>query len=120
MPPPRTDLRAGREDRARHPQGARLHVWNVDVLNPHETREFVEGRDGPRADRRSTEFDPYYVSIPFFYHHAHIAGTMAASFVDNGYRGHYDFRADDEYAFRFEGGQYTEYVFAGPSMPAIL
>ena len=79
-----------------------------------------EAARAPRADRRSTEFDPYYVSIPFFYHHAHIAGTMAASFVDNGYRGHYDFRADDEYAFRFEGGQYTEYVFAGPSMPAIL
>ena len=101
-------------------RGRDFTLWNVDVLNPHETREFVEGRDGPRADIRSTEFDPYYVSIPFFYHHAHIAGTMAASFVDNGYRGYYDFRSSEEYAFRFEGGQYTEYLFGGPSMPEIL
>lgn len=101
-------------------KGRDFTLWNVDVLNPHETREFSEAASGARADRRSTEFDPYYVSIPFFYQHAHIAGTMAASFVDNGHRGHYDFRADEEYAFRFEGGQYTEYVFAGPSMPSIL
>ncbi len=101
-------------------KGRDFTLWNVDVLNPHETREFTADREGPRGDVRSTDFDPYYVSIPFFYHHAHMAGTMAASFVDNGYRAAYDFRASEEYAFRFEGGQYTEYIFAGPSMPAIL
>ena len=108
--------KTGRGDR----KGRDFTLWNVDVLNEHETREFVARGEGARADIRSTEFDPYYVSIPFFYHHAHIAGTMAASFVDNGYRGYYDFRSSEEYAFRFEGGQYTEYVFAGPSMPEIL
>ena len=45
---------------------------------------------------------------------------MAASFVDNGHRAIYDFTASDEYAIHFEGGQYTEYVFAGPDMPEIL
>ena len=45
---------------------------------------------------------------------------MAASFVDNGYRGAYEFSLDQEYRIIFSGGQYTEYVFAGPDMPAIL
>ena len=27
-------------------KGRDFTLWNVDVLNPHETREFVEGRDG--------------------------------------------------------------------------
>lgn len=110
----------GEKSGAFNRKGRDFTLWNVDVLNPHETREFTEGREGPRGDRRSVEFDPYYVSIPFFQHHARLTGTMAASFVDNGYRGHYDFRAAGEYAFGFDGGQYTEYVFAGPSMASIL
>ena len=89
---------------------------------PIATAEFTAGRppDDPRADRTSTEFDPYYVSIPFFYHQAQPAGAMAGSFVDNGYRATYDFSEPEEYAIHFEGGQYTEYVFAGPAMPDIL
>ncbi len=43
---------------------------------------------------------------------------MGGSFIDNGYRAAYDF--GEELAIRFEGGQYTEYVFAGPRMPDIL
>ena len=92
------------------------------MLDPNAAAEFTAGRapDDPRADRTSTEFDPYYVSIPFFHHHAYPSGAMAASFVDNGYRAAYDFSAPEEYTFRFEGGQYTEYIFAGPEMPDIL
>ena len=41
-------------------------------------------------------------------------GAMAGSFVDNGYRADVRLLAPEEYAIRFEGGQYTEYVFAGP------
>jgi alpha-glucosidase len=103
-------------------KGRDFTLWNTDVLDPHTTAEFTAGRqpDDPRADRTSTEFDPYYVSIPFFYHHAHPAGTMAGSFVDNGYRGTYDFSLPDEYAIHFAGGQYTEYIFAGPAMADVL
>jgi alpha-glucosidase len=92
------------------------------VLNPHATAEFRAGLDpdDPRADRTSTEFDPYYVSIPFFYHHSYPSGSMSASFVDNSYRASYEFAHRDEYRFHFAGGQYTEYIFAGPRMPAIL
>jgi alpha-glucosidase len=97
-------------------------LWNTDVLDPVATAEFTAGRspDDPRADPVSVEFDPYYVSIPFFYHQSHPTGTMAGSFVDNGYRATYDFSEAEEYAIRFEGGQYTEYIFAGPEMADIL
>ncbi len=44
---------------------------------------------------------------------------MAGSFVDNGYRARVRLRRRES-AIRFEGGQYTEYVFAGPRMPDIL
>ena len=103
-------------------QGRDFTLWNTDVLNPDATAEFRAQwpADDPRSDRRSTTFDPYYVSIPFFYHQAHVDGTMAASFVDNGYRGSYEFSSPREYRISFAGGQYTEYVFAGPDMPAIL
>ncbi|HEY5154883.1 MAG TPA: TIM-barrel domain-containing protein, partial [Acidimicrobiales bacterium] len=103
-------------------RGRDFTLWNTDVLDPHATREFTAGRPGsdPRSDRTSTEFDPHYVSIPFFYHQSFRTGQMAASFVDNGYRGHYDFTGSSEYRIQFDGGQYTEYIFAGPDMPAIL
>jgi alpha-glucosidase len=102
--------------------GRDFTLWNTDVLDPYTTLEFTAGRtpDDPRGDRTSTEFDPYYVSIPFFYHRAYPTGTIAASFLDNGYRGSYDFSAPHEYRIHFSGGQYTEYIFAGPGMPEIL
>ena len=101
--------------------GRDFTLWNTDVLSPDASGEFTAGREvgDPRADRTSTEFDPYYVSIPFFYHQDP-SGRMSASFVDNGYRGHYDFSHSREYRIHFGGGQYTEYVFAGPDMPEIL
>ncbi len=103
-------------------RGRDFTLWNNDVLQPATVREFTAGRPpgDPRADRASTDYDPYYVSIPFFYHHAYPTGAMAGSFVDNGYRGAYDFTPPDEYSFHFGGGQYVEYVFAGPDMPEIL
>jgi alpha-glucosidase len=110
--------KTGRHNRT----GRDFTLWNTDVLDPAATAEFTAGRapDDPRADFTSPEFDPYYVSIPFFYHHASGAGTMAGSFIDNGYRATYDFSEAEEYAIHFDGGQYTEYVFAGPAMADIL
>ena len=102
--------------------GRDFTLWNTDVLDPHSTAEFVAGRPetDPRADHTSTEFDPYYISIPFFYHQSHRSGAMMGSFLDNGYRATYDFGRADDYRIRFEGGQYSEYIFAGPKMADIL
>src|SRR3954454_4143031 len=71
--------KTGRHNR----KGGDFTLWNTDVLDPVSTREFTAGRasDDPRSDRTSTEFDPYYVSVPFFYHQTDPAGTMVASFV---------------------------------------
>jgi alpha-glucosidase len=110
--------KGGRHNR----KGRDFTLKNTDVLSPSETAEFTRGLapDDPRGDRFSVEFDPFYVSIPFFYHQSYPAGTMAASFLDNGYRGAYEFADHEEYRIVFSGGQYTEYVFAGPDMPEIL
>jgi alpha-glucosidase len=110
--------KSGRQNR----KGRDFTMWNTDVLSPYGTAEFTAGKapDDPRGDFRSVEFDPYYVSIPFFYHQSYPDGRIAASFVDNGYRGAYEFSSDEEYRIVFRGGQYTEYVFAGPDIPAIL
>ncbi len=110
--------KTGRQNR----RGRGFTLWNTDVLNEHSTAEFTQGlvANDPRADSRSTEFDPYYVSIPFFYHQAAHTGSMAASFIDNPRRATYGFGSPDQYRVEFFGGQYTEYVFAGPNMPDIL
>ena len=110
--------KTGRSNR----RGRDLVLWNVDVLDPRTSGVAAAGRaeGDPRADPRGTEFDPYYVSIPFFYHLDSASGAMAASFVDNPCRARYDFSAPGEYSIRFDGGQYVEYVFAGPRMPDIL
>lgn len=103
-------------------RGRDFTLWNTDVLDPRASGEFTAARSrrDPRSDETSTEFDPYYVSIPFFYHQDAATGAMAGSFIDNPYRAHYDFTAGDHLAIRFEGGQWTEYLFAGPGMPEIL
>jgi alpha-glucosidase len=90
----RRRARPGGEGRAGDRKGRDFVLWNTDVLDPARTAEFRAGRapDDPRADMTSPEFDPYYVSIPFF-HHQRVDGAVSASFVDDGHRGHYDFTA---------------------------
>ncbi|MEA2381134.1 MAG: alpha-glucosidase [Solirubrobacteraceae bacterium] len=110
--------KTGRHNRRRRD----FTLWNTDVLNSNATAEFIAGLPpgDPRADVTSTEFDPYYVAIPFFHHQDHESGAVAGSFVDNGYRAAYEFSRPEEYRIHFAGGQYTEYVFAGPDMPDVL
>ena len=112
----------GEKSGSHNRKGRDFTLWNTDVLNPNASREFTEGKEptDPGGDPTSVEFDPYYVSVPFFYHQRYPHGEMAASFVDNGYRGAYEFSRPEEYRITFQGGQWTEYVFAGPHMPAIL
>jgi alpha-glucosidase len=110
--------KAGRFNRA----GGAYTLWNTDVLAPGSAAEtWVKcDLDDPRADPRGTVFDPYYVSIPFFYHQRHLQSAMAGFFFDNPYRARFDFDQDETFTIHFCGGQYTEYVFAGPRMPDIL
>jgi alpha-glucosidase len=102
-------------------KGRDFILWNNDVLSPQGEAEFAVGRDpaDPRTKNTSTEFDPYYVSIPFFYH-LDQAGNAAGFFLDNAYRQHVDFSPAETYGVCALGGQYTEYVFAGPRIADIL
>ena len=103
-------------------RGRDFTMWNTDVLSPTDTAEFTAGKapGDPRGDRTSVDFDPLYVTVPFLYHQSYPAGTMIGSFMDNSYRGWYELSMPGEYRISFAGGQYTEYVFAGPDMPHIL
>jgi alpha-glucosidase len=112
----------GEKSGSHNRRGRDFTLWNTDILDEAAIAEFVAGRDpsDPRADPRSTEFDPYYISIPFFHHQTHPDGAIAGSFVDNGYRATYEFSPAEEYRVHFAGGQYTEYVFAGPGIADVL
>ena len=110
--------KTGRFDR----RGHKFILWNTDVLAPgvlprnrlHEADCTLSGQ--------STAFDPYYTSIPFFYHCRANgeSAKLAGFFVDNGYKANVDLEERELYRYHFAGGQYTEYVFAGPAMPDIL
>jgi alpha-glucosidase len=135
-------------------RGRKWILWNTDVLSPDAIRsQRLDDADHKNNGSR-TSFDPYYTSIPFFYHcrvtpngggqngkngngtNGHVKsdsngngganGTsdgvarMAGFFVDNAYKANIDFAHKKAYSYVFHGGQYTEYVFAGPGMPEIL
>jgi len=102
-------------------RGRNFILWNTDVLHP---GVLAQNRldEAETLPGTSSHFDPYYTSIPFFYHSrtsAHTA-SLSGSFIDNGYKANFEFDASDSYRIEFHGGQYTEYVFAGPNMKDVL
>ena len=85
---------------------------------PTRDREFTR-RPAPRATRGPTGRAPSSTPTTSRSRSSttttHPAGAMAGSFVDNGYRGQLRvLRARTSTASPSHGGQYTEYVFAGP------
>lgn len=102
-------------------RGRNFVLWNTDVLQRGVLAQarLTEAEDLPGT---STAFDPYYTSIPFFYHarSSALSSALSGSFIDNGYKANFEFEARDTYRVEFHGGQYTEYVFAGPSMKRVL
>ncbi|HEX6764835.1 MAG TPA: TIM-barrel domain-containing protein, partial [Polyangiaceae bacterium] len=106
--------------------GRRFLLWNTDVLAPGVLK--TNRLDVPNQDEsgESATFDPYYSSTPFFQHARRALGDggerlrAAGFFLDNGWPAEFDFQDDDALFVRFEGGFYTEYVFAGPELGAIL
>lgn len=102
--------------------GKRLSMWNTDILAPTTGGE-VRRMDAPDPTHRPTSdrFDPYYISINLHYHLPHDRPELAAaSYIDCGYRLNYDFSRGRSYDIQGEGGQLTEYVFAGPAISRIL
>jgi alpha-glucosidase len=110
--------KTGRFDR----RGRNFVLWNTDIQAPDVLRINRVHETDPTLSGRSVRFDPYYTSIPFFYHCQadRKAANVAGFFVDNGYKANFEFAARDLYRYFFDGGQYTEYVFAGPALPEVL
>jgi alpha-glucosidase len=96
--------------------------WNLDVLAPRglELNRLHE-LDTSLAPT-STDFDPYYATIPFFQHARRAGGRtrVAGFFVDNSYKSRFELAAEDRYRYHFSGGQYREYVFSGPDYARVL
>ena len=103
-------------------RGRNFILWNTDVLQRGVLAQARLDEADQSLEGTSTAFDPYYTSIPFFYHaRSHGQGAaLSGSFIDNGYKANFEFDSRDEYRIEFHGGQYTEYVFAGPSMKSVL
>jgi alpha-glucosidase len=97
-------------------------LWNTDILHPNVLVQNHLYETDVTLSGQSTQFEPYYTSIPFFYHcrSSDDSALMAGFFIDNGYKGNFEFSADDYYRYAFAGGQYTEYVFAGPDLREAL
>ncbi len=104
-------------------RGRKLVLWNTDILAPEVLKQQRVFEADLSLHGKDPSFDPYYTSIPFFYHaRVDAAGDakLAGFFIDNGYKATFDFTQPHAYRYSFGGGQYTEYVFAGPELPAIL
>ncbi len=103
-------------------RGRNFILWNTDVLHQGVLAQNRLAEANQSLSGSSTSFDPYYTSIPFFYHSrtSASAALVSGSFIDNGYKANFEFEARDSYCIEFHGGQYTEYVFAGPGMKEVL
>ncbi|HEY6077636.1 MAG TPA: glycoside hydrolase family 31 protein [Polyangiaceae bacterium] len=113
----------GQKTGASNRRGRKLVLWNTDILAPDVLKQQRVFEADVTLPGKSPQFDPYYTSIPFFYH-ARLAADgdakVAGFFIDNGYKASFDFSERERYRYQFHGGQYTEYVFAGPELPDIL
>jgi len=101
--------------------GRAWKFWNTDVLNPSVAGGYREApHENPLQDPTSTQFDPYYVSIPFYLHRPVGSSLLTGSFFNNLGRSSFDFTQPGGAVFRFESGAYEEFVFSGPNLPEIL
>lgn len=103
--------------------GRTLTLWNKDVLAPDPDKHIADLIKESEKSPLDTDFDPYYMSIPFYYKMD--CHTLAASghFIDNPYKGTFTFDNNKNHSHistMFNGGQYCEYFFAGPQIKDIL
>ena len=102
--------------------GRQFLLWNTDVLAM-DNREVEKHWPFERERlKRPTDitFDPYYMSIPFFYHLDGETGAASGHFIDNSYPAYFDFSAEGRSHIHFAGGEYVEYLFAGPALKDIV
>ena len=104
-------------------RGRDFTLWNTDVLDPHATGEFTAGREpttrGPtrRAPSSTRTTSRSRSSTTRRIRAGAMAGFVRRQRLSRRLR---LLAPRASTRIHFAGGQYTEYVFAGPAMPAIL
>ena len=112
--------KSGRHNR----QGRDFTLWNTDVLDPDASAEFTaRGPTGrPAGGPHEHRVRPVLRHRSRFFYHQTLPGRrdgrlLRRQRLPRRLRLH---RRRASTAIHFAGGQYTEYVFAGPDMPDIL
>ena len=103
--------------------GRSLTLWNKDVLAPDPDKHIADLIKESNKSPLDTDFDPYYMSIPFFYRMDSNSLEASGHFIDNPYKGSFKFNNNKNHSHisaSFNGGQYCEYFFAGPKISSIL
>ena len=103
--------------------GRSFTLWNKDVLAPDPDKPIAELLKESEKSPLDTDFDPYYMSIPFFYRMNPENLTASGHFIDNPYKASFTFNNSKNHShisFNFNGSQYCEYFFAGPKISTIL
>ncbi|TVR79399.1 MAG: DUF5110 domain-containing protein [Rhodospirillales bacterium] len=111
--------KAGALDR----NGRRFLMWNTDILAQTSDRVTdLRHFDLPNPPRHPTDmdFDPYYISIPFYHHLDRRTGLAAGFFFDNAHPAYIDFSDPAASSIHFAGGGYVEYVIAGPGLAEVV
>ena len=94
-------------------QGQSYINWNTDILSddplkPTEKHAF------------DVDFDPYYMTIPFYIHLNSETQQAAGFFIDNLSRSEFSLtKPDNAIHAQFDFGQYTEYIFTPPQITRI-
>ncbi|MCH2209324.1 MAG: glycoside hydrolase family 31 protein [Lentisphaerales bacterium] len=103
--------------------GRIYRMWNKDVLAPDPDKSVDELIKERNSDPLSTDFDPYYMSIGFYYRLHPESLKAAGYFIDNPFPAKYEFnnqKNNSHIKIHYEGGQYCEYFFASPKITDIL
>ncbi len=103
--------------------GKNLSLWNKDVLAPDPDLSIADLLKQRGKNPLDTDFDPYYISIPFFYRMNPKTFAASGHFIDNPFMGNFSFNNNKYHShisIHFNGGQYCEYIFAGPKIKDIL
>jgi alpha-glucosidase len=103
--------------------GRSYKMWNKDVLAPDPHKKIEDLIAEKESDPLATDFDPYYMSIPFYYRLHPESLDAAGYFIDNPYSSTYTFNNQKNHShiqIHYEGGQYCEYFFAETAISHIL
>ena len=103
--------------------GRSFTLWNKDVLAPDPDKHISDLIAESEKSPLDTDFDPYYISIPFYYRMDSQKLQAAGHFIDNPFKASFEFNNNKNHShisISFNGGQYCEYFFAGPQIKDIL